>query len=1140
LTNTSVNAESYIWDFSFSELENPGISRFSHQITGANRTDGIDIIHDNGEWIGFVTDRNTGLLKRLEFGNDLSNAPEEFSLGVVGVSGNGIRLLKEAGSWYALMPSYSNGNLYRLTFGENIKSTPTIESLGNISAWNTIRGSDLVIHQDSIYSVISAYSNDKVTIINFGTSITNSPIWHRDIQHNGLIDAPVGLSLYSDGDRLYSLISSNLNHKVLLSYFSEDLASEELFEIGGITTPTDVEIVKNGNQFYGIVLTAAAKMYKLSFGKEINTGTLPSAEQINLEGDALQTNTWCFRQVRTTPDWEFFVLQMTGNLKQIRFEDQNLPTTNFEPQNISYNTPGTYAIELTAYSANGNYDTFMDTVVVRNASAPTTSFTTGNACISNSNTFTATSSDDASVTSWSWDFGDGSGTATGQNVDYQFLGAGNYEVKLSIDATNGCSNTSKQLFSIYDLPQAGFTYQSGIVCSNSPLVLTNNTTFNGPDSILTFQWNMDGETSFTEINPSYTFSSGGDKNITLSASIPGCSSETAKLISITPGPLTSFTFDGSCEYEVFNFINNTTGDGIAGYQWDFGDGYSSTNETPSHQFSTGGSYVVSLTASNVLGCNTLLQQVVPVHFTPEINFTNDLACSKSDVTFYDQSSVTSANIAEQYWTLSNNTLGYNEQAEGPSPTFDLEQEGNYQMILIGISYYGCSDTLIRNDITVGPSPVADFTFENTCFGDSTHFHYSAELSGDVTLSSTEWLIDGSVYSGQDAKYKFQTPGEYDIEMYIRAENLCADDISKTINIFPLPDVAILLSSFCADQPVLISSLINSGSDPVSTYNWLIDEKPTSTQSNFYYEFEKAADYSLYLDVTTENNCFNFRSENITINPTPTSEFDIFPSIGANPLTVQFTDRSSGATGISYDFSLANDDVSSETDPTYVYQTLGKDYPYQVVWNEFGCADTSYVEVEVVVPVLDISIGDVSMEVVDDHLKLFVELSNNGTIIINNPNIRIDIDRKISVSQIVECKLMPGDSKKYEVDFDVLVKNEQLNYICFALDTKIGPYSDVNPYDNSQCLSIENTFVVLEPYPNPSHSFVELPIILPASGNCEIKMLSENGKLVFAREFKNMTRGLNIVKVDLSTYGQGLYLFQVSHEDFETTKKIVIR
>ncbi|NJN25008.1 MAG: hypothetical protein HC819_02995 [Cyclobacteriaceae bacterium] len=267
-SNTSINKDSYLWDFSFDEFENPGISQFSHQITGANRSDGIDIIHEKGEWIGFVTDRNTGLLKRLEFGNSLSNVPKEYNLGVIGVKGNGIRLLKEAGSWYALMPSYGNGSLYRLTFGENIKSTPTIESLGNISAWNTIRGSDLVIHQDSIYSVISAYSNDKVTIINFGKSITNSPIWYRDIQHAGMIDGPVGLSLHSEGNTLYSLISSNLNHKIVISYFSEDLASEVLYEIGGITSPTDVEIVKNGYQFYGIVLSAAAKMYKLSFGKK--------------------------------------------------------------------------------------------------------------------------------------------------------------------------------------------------------------------------------------------------------------------------------------------------------------------------------------------------------------------------------------------------------------------------------------------------------------------------------------------------------------------------------------------------------------------------------------------------------------------------------------------------------------------------------------------------------------------------------------------------------------------------------------------------------------------------------------------------------------------------------------------------------
>ena len=66
------------------------------------------------------------------------------------------------------------------------------------------------------------------------------------------------------------------------------------------------------------------------------------------------------------------------------------------------------------------------------------------------------------------------------------------------------------------------------------------------------------------------------------------------------------------------------------------------------------------------------------------------------------------------------------------------------------------------------------------------------------------------------------------------------------------------------------------------------------------------------------------------------------------------------------------------------------------------------------------------------------------------------------------------------------------------------------------------------------------IILPYSGNCTIKMLSENGDLTFAREFKNLSQGLNIIKVDLTTYRSGLYLFHVSNDDFETTKKIIIK
>lgn len=40
------------------------------------------------------------------------------------------------------------------------------------------------------------------------------------------------------------------------------------------------------------------------------------------------------------------------------------------------------------------------------------------------------------------------------------------------------------------------------------------------------------------------------------------------------------------------------------YDWDFGDGYFSTGETPSHEFNTAGTFTVTLTASNFNGKKT--------------------------------------------------------------------------------------------------------------------------------------------------------------------------------------------------------------------------------------------------------------------------------------------------------------------------------------------------------------------------------------------------------------------------------------------------------------------------------------------------------------------------------------------------------
>jgi PKD repeat protein len=725
-------------------------------------------------------------------------------------------------------------------------------------------------------------------------------------------------------------------------------------------------------------------------------------------------------------------------------------------------------------------------------------------------------------------------------VGYQFLSTGSYRVRLSIDATNGCSNSSRQLLAIYDPPQPGFDHSSGLMCSNTPLDFTNGTIFSGPDSILSYQWNMDDDDLLYEVSPSYTFTSGGDKNVTLQASIPGCSSVFSQVIDITPGPMTSFSHADSCVYVDFEFINQSTGDEISGYQWDFGDGYTSSMASPTHQYESGGTYAVALTTSNMLGCHTTLQKVVQVYFTPTSNFTNDLACSDNSATFYDQSTVNNANISEQYWRLSNNVLGYEEQGTGPSPTFALGGEGNYALELIAISNYGCSDTLVRNDVLVKPSPVANIIYENTCFGDTTILTEAVDLPEETEMSAIDWFIDGKLYSSNEVKYKFPEPDDYTIEMYVRANNFCTDNISEVISIAPLPEVDILLSSFCAAHLVTVSPVVNSPLDPVISYHWQINDKSVSNGESFAYQFSKPEDYGISVAVSTENNCSASAMNTFAIHPSPVSEFEIFPSIGASPLNVAFTDRSDGATDIKYDFSVNNDDMSNEANPSYNYVDLGKDWPRQIAENEFGCTDTSFAQIEVVIPVYDIAMTNVDVAATDQKLKMKVELANNGTIIINNPKVQIDVDEKVSLNHQLSGRLMPGDIRAFEVDFEVFTKNKNLNYICFTAQKELGSYVDINPYDNAECVSIESLFTVMDPYPNPSRDYIFVPIVLPASDNCELTISSEKGEIVFRREYRNMAEGLNLFRVDLATYSKGLYLLNIRYQEAETTKKIVIQ
>jgi gliding motility-associated-like protein len=74
-------------------------------------------------------------------------------------------------------------------------------------------------------------------------------------------------------------------------------------------------------------------------------------------------------------------------------------------------------------------------------------------------------------------------------------------------------------------------------------------------------------------------------------------------VTVNPTPVVSFTYtNGGCTSTPVVFSSPA---GFTSYTWNFGDGGNSTQQNPSHTYTTGGSFSVTLTAVNSSGCSAV-------------------------------------------------------------------------------------------------------------------------------------------------------------------------------------------------------------------------------------------------------------------------------------------------------------------------------------------------------------------------------------------------------------------------------------------------------------------------------------------------------------------------------------------------------
>lgn len=279
-------------------------------------------------------------------------------------------------------------------------------------------------------------------------------------------------------------------------------------------------------------------------------------------------------------------------------------------------------------------------------------------------------------TSWQWDFGDGA-TSSEPDPVHTYAEADTYFVTLTVANADASDSLTKPI-TVGDVPVAAFTFE----IEGLTVVFTDQST-GGPTS---WAWQFGDGTESTSQNPLHTYGASGTYFVRLTATNDAGQSTVTQSIALSSGPTASFsaTIDGLR----VAFTDLSSGNPTS-WSWAFGDGGTSKQPNPVHNYSAAGTYLVQLTVSNSNG-ESSTSQTVTVAERPTADFS--FVVNGLNVDFTDESS----NFPTSWtWDFGDGT----PVVTGiQNPTHTYAAAGSYDVILLVSNSEG--ESTITRTVTV--------------------------------------------------------------------------------------------------------------------------------------------------------------------------------------------------------------------------------------------------------------------------------------------------------------------------------------------------------------------------------------------------------------------------------------------------------
>jgi PKD repeat protein len=479
------------------------------------------------------------------------------------------------------------------------------------------------------------------------------------------------------------------------------------------------------------------------------------------------------------------------------------------------------------------------------------------------------------------------------------------------------STTKTDYIQVWKMPTADFTGDptAGIVPIS---VQFTDTSTNATE----WNWSF-GDGSYSDVkSPAHIYNTVGTYTVDHRASNLYNFSWTNRSNYITVSPMVAL-FSGDITSGIVPFTVTFTGmsSGTPNtWYWEFGDGVTSTLQSPTHQYTTTGlrsvNFQATNTSSGAFDWENKTNYITASELAPIANFSQDTTAGfyPLTVTFTD----TSLNTPLSWnWSFGDGSL-----STVTNPTHVYSSGGTY-VVNLTVNNSNATYSTKLGSVEVWNYTSNDFSGNVT----SGIIPFAVQFT-DTSYNATSWYWefgDGNTSTIQNPVFTYTILGTYTVNHSSsnthhtawtnKTDYIIATELSPEANFYSNESFGV--------QPTTILFTDISSNAPTA-WNWSFGDGGTSTLRNPVHTYTQFGSFTVTLNATNTNvtsSTVETKPDYIVIYEQMITDFVAVPVIGVAPVTpIQFTDLSTNATA--WNWSFGDGYYNATKNPIHIYTNPG--------------------------------------------------------------------------------------------------------------------------------------------------------------------------------------------------------------------------